>query len=212
MSIPMTVWARARRVAGRRRRRSPQRRTSGASMSSASRCSQPTWARTTRGYGCAVVHINTREEDIAFRDQVGYWLWEKETGLVLQSLTIPRGQAVLLWDRRLTGMARGLAAAVRRVPHLAWADFLNRSVPRTDSVSSGDRSTNGAAGYISDTMQKVRGRDELFQLRDATPLVGCMKPTPNACSDREQRNSSRCGASIRWRLPASNRGDVTATR
>jgi hypothetical protein len=33
------------------------------------------------------VHINTAEEDITFHDQVGYWLWEPSTGLVLQSLT-----------------------------------------------------------------------------------------------------------------------------
>ena len=41
------------------------------------------------------VHINTPEEDITFHDQVGYWLWEPATGLVLQSLTIPRGQTAL---------------------------------------------------------------------------------------------------------------------
>ena len=41
------------------------------------------------------VHINTAEEDITFHDQVGYWLWEPATGLVLQSLTIPRGQTAL---------------------------------------------------------------------------------------------------------------------
>src|SRR3569623_1428248 len=40
-------------------------------------------------------HINTREEDITFHDQVGYWLWEPATGLVLQTLAIPRGQIAL---------------------------------------------------------------------------------------------------------------------
>src|SRR3546814_16277456 len=37
------------------------------------------------------VHINTPEEDIAFHDQVGYWLYEPATGLILQTLAIPRG-------------------------------------------------------------------------------------------------------------------------
>ncbi len=27
------------------------------------------------------LHVNTREEDIAFHDQVGYWLYEAATGL-----------------------------------------------------------------------------------------------------------------------------------
>jgi hypothetical protein len=35
------------------------------------------------------LHVNTREEDISFHDQVGYWLYEAATGLILQTLAIP---------------------------------------------------------------------------------------------------------------------------
>src|SRR6201986_1986587 len=45
------------------------------------------------------VHINTEEEDTTFHDQVGYWLHEPASGLVMQSLTIPRGQTVLAAGR-----------------------------------------------------------------------------------------------------------------
>ena len=41
------------------------------------------------------IHINAPEEDITFHDQVGYWLWEPATGLIMQSVTIPRGQVLL---------------------------------------------------------------------------------------------------------------------
>lgn len=41
------------------------------------------------------IHINTPEEDITFHDQVGYWLWEPATGLVMQTVAIPRGQVLL---------------------------------------------------------------------------------------------------------------------
>ena len=41
------------------------------------------------------VHINTPEEQITFHDQVGYWLWEPATGLVLQTVAIPRGQVAI---------------------------------------------------------------------------------------------------------------------
>src|ERR1700761_5799369 len=41
------------------------------------------------------IHINTREEEITFHDQVGYWLWESATGLIMQTLAIPRGQVLL---------------------------------------------------------------------------------------------------------------------
>src|ERR1700710_2987417 len=45
------------------------------------------------------IHINTPEEDITFHDQVGYWLWEPATGLVLQSIAIPRGQVAIASGR-----------------------------------------------------------------------------------------------------------------
>jgi len=41
------------------------------------------------------VHINTPEEDITFHDQVGHWLWEPATGLIMQTLSIPRGQVAI---------------------------------------------------------------------------------------------------------------------
>src|SRR6202008_4788904 len=41
------------------------------------------------------VHINTAEEDSTFHDQVGYWLWEPATGMIMQTLAIPRGQVLL---------------------------------------------------------------------------------------------------------------------
>jgi hypothetical protein len=31
------------------------------------------------------------DEDATFHDQTGYWLWEPVTGLVMQTLSIPRG-------------------------------------------------------------------------------------------------------------------------
>lgn len=41
------------------------------------------------------IHINTPDEKITFHDQVGYWLWEPATGLILQTVAIPRGQSLL---------------------------------------------------------------------------------------------------------------------
>src|SRR6478736_4828947 len=45
------------------------------------------------------IHITTEEEDITFHDQVGYWLWEPATGLILQTLAIPRGQVAIAAGR-----------------------------------------------------------------------------------------------------------------
>src|SRR5690242_12600332 len=39
--------------------------------------------------------ILATDEDATFHDQVGYWLWEPATGLVLQTLAIPRAQIAM---------------------------------------------------------------------------------------------------------------------
>ncbi len=78
------------------------------------------------------IHINTPEEAITFHDQVGYWLWEPATGLIMQTIAIPRGQVVLAggkrspttdafrWRRggaiRASGFARPLSSKKRFAP------------------------------------------------------------------------------------------------
>ncbi len=58
------------------------------------------------------IHINTPDEAITFHDQVGYWLWEPATGLIMQTIAIPRGQVVLAGgtakpdDKRISVEAR----------------------------------------------------------------------------------------------------------
>ncbi len=71
---------------------------SAACSASASRWTRSTPRRTARKllYGLRYhIHINTPEEAITFHDQVGYWLWEPATGLIMQTIAIPRGQVVL---------------------------------------------------------------------------------------------------------------------
>jgi hypothetical protein len=69
-------------------------------------CGNPT--RQTNGpqllYGLRYhIHINTPEEAITFHDQVGYWLWEPATGLIMQTIAIPRGQVVLAGGKAAPG-------------------------------------------------------------------------------------------------------------
>src|SRR5678809_470982 len=60
------------------------------------------------------IHINTVEEDITFHDQVGYWLWEPATGLILQTLAIPRGQVALASGQAAPDVDRIVVTAERR--------------------------------------------------------------------------------------------------
>ena len=59
------------------------------------------------------IHINTPEEEITFHDQVGYWLWEPATGLVLQTLAIPRGQVALAAGHAAADADRIVVSAAR---------------------------------------------------------------------------------------------------
>src|SRR5260370_34654934 len=58
-------------------------------------------------------HINTPEEAITFHDQVGYWLWEPATGLIMQTIAIPRGQVVLAEGKATPGEERTSVGARR---------------------------------------------------------------------------------------------------
>ena len=127
------------------------------------------------------VHVNTEEEEITFHDQVGYWSYEPATGLILQSLTIPRGQSVLAAGRA-NADGSGLTVAARRGETeygIVSTAFLEYAF-RTDSYELAVTfNADGGWSYISDTMLSVRGQTEPFRHRDRNTLVKVTEPTPN---------------------------------
>jgi hypothetical protein len=126
-------------------------------------------------------HINTSEELIAFHDQVGHWLWEPATGLVLQSLSIPRGQTALASGHAKPDDTHLVVTAARGQTNygISSTDFLEYAF-RTDSYRLEITfNPDGSWSYVSETMLKVRGRDELFSHRDVNTLVKTGEPQPN---------------------------------
>ncbi len=127
------------------------------------------------------IHINTDEEAITFHDQVGYWLWEPATGLVLQSLTIPRGQTVLSSGHAKPDDMRLVVEAKRGQTNygICSTDFLEYAF-RTDSFRLEITfNPDGSWSYVSDTMLSVRGQAEPFRHRDVNTLVKIADATPN---------------------------------
>ena len=127
------------------------------------------------------IHINTDEEDITFHDQVGYWLWERETGLVMQSLTIPRGQTALAVGHAKPDDMKIVVSATRGQTNygICSTDFLEYAF-RTDSYTLEITfNADGSWSYVSDTMLKVHGREELFRHRDVNTLKKIAEPSPN---------------------------------
>ncbi|HEV7311135.1 MAG TPA: heme-binding beta-barrel domain-containing protein [Sphingopyxis sp.] len=127
------------------------------------------------------VHINTREEDITFHDQVGYWLYEAATGLILQTLAIPRGQIAIAAGHAKPGDKQLVVKAERGQTEygICSTTFLDLAF-RTDSYElTVDFHDDGSWSYVSDTMLMVKGRDELFQHRDHNRLTKIAEPDLN---------------------------------
>ena len=127
------------------------------------------------------VHINTREEDITFHDQVGYWLYEAATGLILQTLAIPRGQIAIAAGHAKPDAKQLVVKAERGQTEygICSTTFLDLAF-RTDSYAlTVDFHDDGSWSYLSDTTLIVKGRDESFLHRDRNKLVKVAEPDLN---------------------------------
>lgn len=126
-------------------------------------------------------HINTLEEDVTFHDQVGYWLWEPATGLIMQTLTIPRGQIAMAAGHAAPGDTRLVLEAKRGQTEygICSTSFLEQAF-RTDSYRlEVEFHPDGSWSYVSDTMLAVRGQAEPFRHRDRNTLVKVGEPDLN---------------------------------
>jgi hypothetical protein len=127
------------------------------------------------------IHILAPPETATFHDQVGYWLWEPATGLILQSLTIPRGQAVLAAGHAAPDATTLKVSAQRGATEygIVSTAFLEWAF-RTDSYDLEITfNPDGTWSYVSDTMLTVRGRDAPFRHRDRNTLTKVGEPQPN---------------------------------
>ena len=125
--------------------------------------------------------ILASDEDTTFHEQTGYWLWEPATGLVLQTLSIPRGQ-VAIAAGQASADAPKLVLTARRgdtgygICSTAFLEYAFRTDSyRIEVTFNPDRSWS----YVLDTMLMVRGRPEPFLHRDRNTLVKVAEPTPN---------------------------------
>src|SRR5579863_1553497 len=100
------------------------------------------------------------DEEPTFHDQVGYWLWEPATGLVLQSLAIPRGQ-VAIASGHAAPDATSLVLTARRGDTeygICSTTFLEKAF-RTDSYRiEVTFNPDGGWRYVLETTLLVRDR------------------------------------------------------
>lgn len=127
------------------------------------------------------VHINTPEEDTTFHDQTGYWLYEPATGLILQSVAIPRGQVALAAGKASADGSKLMLTATRGTTEygICSTAFLEWAF-RTDSYTiEVTFNPDGSWSYVSDTVLTVRDKPEPFLHRDRNTLFKVNEPQPN---------------------------------
>ncbi|MDH7798804.1 MULTISPECIES: heme-binding beta-barrel domain-containing protein [unclassified Beijerinckia] len=140
------------------------------------------------------VHINTKEEEITFHDQVGYWLWEPATGLILQTVAIPRGQVAIAAGQAKPDDSKLILKAERGQTEygICSTTFLELAF-RTDSYRiEVDFNSDGSWSYILDTTLQVKGRDAPFLHHDRNTLTKIAEPdlNPWAKIKRDARQAS----------------------
>jgi hypothetical protein len=140
------------------------------------------------------VHVNKLSEKLTFHDQIGYWLWEPATQVLIQTLAIPRGQVALAsgtaepnaksFTVRATLGAEcfGICSAPFLQKH-----FLTRSYTQTLTLSSPRVLT-----YEQDTVLETPGRPPFHHLDRATlQKVAEGKPNPAAPPRRAAAKAKR---------------------
>jgi hypothetical protein len=123
--------------------------------------------------------ILATDEDATFHDQVGYWLWEPATGLVMQTLAIPRAQVAMAAGHAAPDASTLVLTARRGETEygICSTAFLEHAF-RTDSYRiEVTFNPDGSWSYVLDTMLMVHGKP--FQHRDVNTLVKVAEPQPN---------------------------------
>lgn len=142
------------------------------------------------------VHIVASDEESTFHDQVGYWLYEPATGLVMQTLSIPRGQTALAGGKAAAGADRLTVRATRGDPGygISSTEFLEWAF-RTDAYQLDVTfHENGDWSYVSTTTLQVRGQAEPFPHIDRNRLSKVAEPKPNPTLRVERDGVSRTQA------------------
>jgi len=127
------------------------------------------------------IHINTPEEDITFHDQVGYWLWEPATGLIMQSVTIPRGQ-VLLASGVATSDDRKISVAATRGDKrygICSTEFLDEAFRTTRYSCDITFNEDDSWTYLIQTELMVKGAQQPFNHHDTNTLRRVAAAAPN---------------------------------
>ena len=126
-------------------------------------------------------HVVKPDQVKTYHDQVGYWLWEPATNVLIHTLTIPRALVVMA-----VGKANADATEFELIATHDSQSFGIRSAPFLDyafkTIEFRIRVTihpDGTWSYDEDTVLMIRGKSEPFHHTDRNTLSKIGEPTPN---------------------------------
>jgi hypothetical protein len=127
------------------------------------------------------VHVNKLDEPLTFHDQNGYWLWEPATGVLLQTVAIPRGLVALATGTSVPDARRFTVKATLGSPTagIVSAPFLDENFRTLEYSITITVNDDGTLGYEQDTVLQIAGRPEPFHHVDKNVLRRIAAPSPN---------------------------------
>jgi len=129
-------------------------------------------------------HILKPGEAPTYHDQIGYWLWEPASGLVMQTLAIPRGQVALAHGEAAADAMSFKVEARRGVTDygICSTPFLEHAFTTLSYEMEVTLNGDGSWRYFEDTVLAVLGQAEPFHHQDSNTLTKVADPTPNPLS------------------------------
>ena len=133
-------------------------------------------------------HLVKPGQTKTFHDQVGYWLWEPATGVVMLTLGIPRGQVLLAGgsataDDREFEVRASLGSATFGISSNPFLDRAFRTLSYRQHVSVGD---DGSWSYEEEALMEVEGRTSLVHHTDTNTFVQVARPGRNPIATNHQ--------------------------
>ncbi|MDR3506873.1 MAG: heme-binding beta-barrel domain-containing protein [Caulobacteraceae bacterium] len=125
--------------------------------------------------------IRRLNEEKAFHDQVGFWLWEPATGAIIQTLAIPRGQVAMAGgvaapDAKRFKLKAELSDPLYGILSNPFLDKAYKTLSWTIAVTVHD---DGSWSYDQDTVLQIEGQEKLFHHTDRNRLTRVAPATPN---------------------------------
>lgn len=126
-------------------------------------------------------HIVKPEQVKTYHEQVGYWLWEPATGVIIHTLTIPRGMTVMAGGKADADAKEFELLATHDAENfgIRSSPFLDYSFKTVEFRIKVTVNPDGSWSYDEDTVLMIRGQSEPFHHTDRNTLNKIADPTPN---------------------------------